>query len=189
MFYTKEELHAIGFKKFGENVHISNRCSIYNPQNITIGNNVRIDDFVVLSASTELIIGDYVHIACYSSIIGKGVVILEDFVGISGRVSIYSSSDDYTGLGMTNPLIPNEYKKVTYGDIIIKKHSIIGAGSVVLPNVTINEGASIGALSLVKKDCEEFSIYSGNPAIKIGKRLKRFLRYEEEFKRKNRNEK
>jgi acetyltransferase-like isoleucine patch superfamily enzyme len=183
MFYTREELNELGLKGFGNNVQISTRCSIYNPQNITIGNNVRIDDFVILSASTELIIGDYVHIACYSSIIGKGRVILEDFVGISGRVSIYSSSDDYTGLGMTNPIIPDEYKRVTYGDIIIKKHSIIGSSSVILPNVIINEGTSIGALSFVKKDCDEFSIYSGNPAIKIGKRLKRFLRYEEEFKK------
>ena len=82
---------------------------------------------------------------------------------------------------MTNPTIPDEFKRVTYGDIIIKKHSIVGSSSVILPNVTINTGASIGALSLVKKDCEEFSIYSGNPAIKIGKRHKKFLRYEEEF--------
>lgn len=185
MFYTREEVLNLGFKSVGENVFISNKSSIYNPQNISIGNNVRIDDFVILSPSTELTIGNYVHIACYTSIIGKGKITISDFCGLSGRVSIYSSSDDYTGLGMTNPMIPDKYKKVTNGDVYIGKHSIIGAGSVILPNVTIGDGVSVGALTLINKDCDEFSIYSGSPSIKIGKRVLKFLKYEEEFKKNN----
>lgn len=106
MFYTKEELKIIGFKSIGDNVLISKKTSIYQPQNIIIGSNVRIDDFVILSPASEMIIGNYVHIACYSSIIGKGKIIINNFVGISGKVSIYSSSDDYTGLAMTNPMVP-----------------------------------------------------------------------------------
>jgi acetyltransferase-like isoleucine patch superfamily enzyme len=181
MFYTKKRLNEMGFKSLGDNVLISEKCSIYSPQNITIGNNVRIDDFVILSPSSEMIIGDYVHIACYSSIIGKGKIVISDFVSISGRVSIYSSSDDYTGLAMTNPMVTEKFRKVNNGDVTLEKHVIIGAGSVILPNVRIGEGCAIGALTLISKDCEEFSIYSGNPANKIGKRLKRFLKYEKEF--------
>jgi acetyltransferase-like isoleucine patch superfamily enzyme len=181
MFYTKKELKKIGFKSVGKNVLISNKTSIYNPQNISIGNNVRIDDFVTISPSSELTIGNYVHIGVYSSIIGKGRIILEDFVGVSGRVSIYSSNDDYTGMGMTNPMIPDEFKRVTHGDVIIKKHSIIGSGSIILPNVVVGDGVSIGGLSLVSKNCEEYTIYSGNPLKVIGKRLKKFLKYEERF--------
>lgn len=181
MFYSKEELLDFGFRNIGDNVLISNKSSIYNAKNISIGSNVRIDDFVILSPSSELIIGDYVHIACYASIIGKGKITISDFVGVSGRVSIYSSSDDYTGLAMTNPMVPEQFKKVNNGDVTLEKHVIIGAGSVILPNVTIGEGCAIGALTLINKDCEEFSVYSGNPANKIGKRLKRFLKYEKEF--------
>ena len=48
-FYSKEELKEIGFKKYGENVLISRKTSIYNPEKIIIGNNVRIDDFCILS--------------------------------------------------------------------------------------------------------------------------------------------
>jgi len=178
MFYTKEELNKIGFKSVGENVLISDKTSIYNPQNISIGNNVRIDDFVILSIATELNIGDYVHIGCYSSIIGKGIINIEDFVGISGRVSIYSSNDDYTGMGMTNPMIPEKYRRVTNGDIRIMKHSIIGCGSIILPNVIIGMGCSIQSLSLINKNCEELSVYSGVPAIKIKNKIKKFLKYE-----------
>ncbi len=49
-FYTRKELERIGFKSIGENVLISDKTSIYSPQNISIGNNVRIDDYCVLSA-------------------------------------------------------------------------------------------------------------------------------------------
>lgn len=181
MFLSKEELQKIGFKSIGDNVLISDKCSIYSPQNIEIGNNVRIDDFVILSPSTSLKIGNYVHIACYTSIIGKGEIILEDFVGISGRVSIYSSSDDYTGISMTNSMIPNEFKKVTNGKVHIKKHSIVGTGSVILPNVIIGTGCSIYAQTLIKSNCEEFGVYSGNPSKLVGKRLKKFLDYEKKF--------
>jgi acetyltransferase-like isoleucine patch superfamily enzyme len=181
MFLSKNELQKIGFKSFGENVLISDKCSIYSPQNIEIGSNVRIDDFVILSPSTSLKIGNYVHIACYTSIIGVGEIILEDFVGISGRVSIYSSSDDYTGMSMTNPMIPNEFKKVVSGKIHIKKHSIVGTGSVVLPNVIIGMGCSIYAQTLIKSDCDDLCVYSGNPSKLIGKRLKKFLDYEKKF--------
>lgn len=185
MFYNRKELVKMGFKSLGEKVLISDKASIYNPQNITIGSNVRIDDFVILSSSSEMVIGDYVHIACYASIIGKGKIIIGDFVGVSGKVSIYSSSDDYTGLAMTNPMVPEKFKKVNDGDVVLGKHTIIGAGSVILPNVTIGDGCAVGALSLINRDCDKFSIYSGVPAIKIGKRQTKFLKYEEELRRNN----
>lgn len=181
MFLNKNQLVKIKFKSIGKNVFISNKCSIYSPHLIEIGDNVRIDDFSILSPGSSLKIGNYVHIGCYSSLIGKGEFILEDFVGISGRVSLYSSSDDYTGMSMTNATIPNEFKKVLSGKIHIKKHSIIGTGSILLPNITIEMGCSIYAQTLIQYDCEEFGVYSGNPSKLIGKRLKEFLKYEKRF--------
>ena len=181
MYLTKEQLESLGLKHFGENVLISDKVSIYSAHLIEIGNNVRIDDFAILSPGTLLKIGNYIHIGCYTSLIGKGEIILEDFVSISGRVSLYSSSDDYTGMSMTNPMIPTEFKKVTNGKIHIKKHTIIGTGSVVLPNVTIEMGCSIYAKTLIKSNCEELGVYSGNPAKLINKRLTKFLQYEKNF--------
>jgi galactoside O-acetyltransferase len=181
MYLTKEQLESLGLKHFGENVLISDKVSIYSAHLIEIGNNVRIDDFAILSPGTLLKIGNYIHIGCYTSLIGKGEIILEDFVSISGRVSLYSSSDDYTGMSMTNPMIPTEFKKVTNGKIHIKKHTIIGTGSVVLPNVTIEMGCSIYAKTLIKSNCEELGVYSGNPAKLINKRLTKFLQYEKKF--------
>ncbi|MNP36437.1 dTDP-4-amino-4,6-dideoxy-D-glucose acyltransferase [compost metagenome] len=113
--------------------------------------------------------------------IGAGKIILHDFSGISSKVSIYSSSDDYTGASMTNPTVPDEFTCVRSADVCIGRHVIIGAGSVVLPGVTLEEGVAIGALSLASKNCKAFGIYSGVPAIRIKERKKTLLELEEKF--------
>ena len=48
-FYTREELLKLGFKKIGNNVSLSRYAQIYGIKDIEIGNNVRIDDFCILS--------------------------------------------------------------------------------------------------------------------------------------------
>ena len=90
---VKDELKEIGFKYLGKNVLISNKTSIYNAKNITIGNNTRIDDFCILSAGEGGIeIGDYVHIACYSSLIGKGKIQMNDYSGPMAANSVLGGS-------------------------------------------------------------------------------------------------
>ena len=54
MFYTNIELQTLGFKAVGKNVFISNKASIYSPHLIEIGDNVRIDDFCILSGNINL---------------------------------------------------------------------------------------------------------------------------------------
>ncbi|TLJ02703.1 acyltransferase [Escherichia sp. E3659] len=184
MAYLDEvQLKKMGFKSVGYNVKISDKASFYGCSNISIGNNVRIDDFCVLSAGEGGIdIHDYIHIAVYSSIIGRGKVTISDYANISSRVSIYSSNDDYSGNYMSNPVVPAEYTNIHSGPVFIGKHVIIGCGSIVLPDVILHEGAAVGALSIVKDDCESFTINVGIPAQKISQRSKRLLELESVFK-------
>lgn len=177
---SREIIKKMGFLSIGQNVNISDRASFYNPANISIGNNVRIDDFCVLSAGTGgIFLGDYIHIAVYSSLMGAGKITLFDFSGLAARVSIYSSNDDYSGATMTNPTVPSRFTGVTHADVTLEKHVIIGAGSVVLPGVTLAEGVAVGALSLVNSDCEAFGIYAGTPARRIGNRQRELLKVEQ----------
>ena len=164
-FLSKKELNKLNFKHLGENVLISNKATIYGASRISIGDNVRIDDFCVISAGEGGIeLGNSIHIAVYCSIIGNGKVVMEDFSGLSSRVAVYTSNDDYSGAYLTNPMVPSEYTNVTSGDVILKKHVIVGAGSIILPNVTLEEGVAIGSLSLVNKSIPEYTIAVGNPA-------------------------
>lgn len=178
----RESLCQMGFASIGENVQISDRASFYGISRISLGSNVRIDDYCVLSAGEGgFEVGNFVHIAVFSSLIGKGKITLSDFCNVSSRVSIYSSNDDYSGATMTNPTVPEEFKGVTHSNVFLGRHVIVGCGSVVLPGVTIEEGAAIGALSLVHQSCEAFSIYAGNPLRCVGMRLKDLLMVEKEF--------
>ncbi len=46
----------------------------------------------------------------------------------------------------------------------LKKNCWIGAGSTILPGVTIGENAVVGAASVVTKDVPNNAIVAGNPA-------------------------
>ncbi|MFT2791568.1 acyltransferase [Serratia sp. T13T92] len=176
------DLKKVGFKSFGNNVLISDKASFHNTSNITIGSNVRIDDFCVISAGSDgVIIGDFVHIAVYSSIIGKGAITIKDYCNISSRVSIYSSSDDYSGEFMTNPMIPADLTNVHHQEVTLEKHCIVGSGSVILPGAKLDVGVAIGALSLIKGTCNQFTIYAGVPAKIIGLRKMNILELEKKI--------
>jgi len=180
-FYSTDELKELGLASFGENVLISRKASIYGASKINIGNNVRIDDFCILSGKIN--IGNYIHIAAYTALYGgqKGIVV-DDFVNISSKISIYSISDDYSGETMTNPMIPDKYKNVHSQKVVIERHVIIGSGCVVLPGVVLKEGSSFGAMSLINRSSEPWSINAGIPCKKIKKRSKKLLDLEKEFK-------
>lgn len=179
---SREAIEAMGFASIGQNAQISDRASFYGVSKISVGNSVRIDDFCVLAAGEGGIsIGDYVHIAVGSSLIGAGAITMSDFSGISSRVSIYSSSDDYSGATMTNPTVPTQYTGVIHADVFLGRHVIVGSGSVILPGVTLEDGVAIGALSLVNKDCLAFNIYMGNPVRRISERKRDLLILEQQF--------
>lgn len=177
---SEEELMRIGFKSIGTNVSISKKASFYSPEKISIGDNVRIDDFCVLSGN--ICIKNYVHIAVFSALFGgeKGIKI-NDFCNISSRVSIYALSDDYSGESMTSPLIPDIYKNVFQKEVTLEKHVIIGANSVVLPGAYLAEGSSFGAFSLINSEIEEWSINVGIPCKKIKNRSRNVLEIEKKF--------
>lgn len=179
----REVIESMGFASLGENVQISDRASFYGNSRIRIGNNVRIDDYCVLSAGIGGIdIGSHIHIAVYTSLIGAGKISLADFCNLSSRVSIYSSNDDYSGTTLTNPTVPSEFTGVTHADVLLGKHVIVGCGSVILPGVVLEEGVAIGALSLITKRCTAFGIYAGNPAHRVKERKRDLLDLEQKLR-------
>jgi acetyltransferase-like isoleucine patch superfamily enzyme len=179
-FYSHKQLEQFGFKFLGENVLISDKASIYNYGSIEIGNNSRIDDFCVISGKVS--IGKNVHIAVFCNVAGgeEGIV-LEDFSGLAYGCQVFTQSDDYSGKTLTNPTIPDRFKKETKASIHIGRHSIVGASSVILPGVVLAEGTSIGAMTMVTKSTEPWSIYFGIPAKKIKNRQRDLLKLEKEY--------
>lgn len=183
-FLGARELADLGLGAYGDGVRISPKASLHNAKNIRIGSHVRIDDFCVLSAGDGGIeIGNFIHMGVFSSLIGAGKITLRDFCNLSARTSIYSSNDDYSGVHMTSPTVPPEFTGVTHAAVTVGRHVIIGAGSVLLPGVTVEDGVAVGALSLIKQNCEAFGIYAGSPARRIGNRKRDLLKLERQFLR------
>jgi len=141
---------------------------IIGVDNIRFGKNIIIDDFVLIYAKEEIIIGDFVHIASFTSISGGGGLVMGDFSGIASGCRIITGTEDFKGKGFGNPTIDNSFRNVKTGAIGIGKFSIVGANSVILPNVVIGEGAMVGANSVVTRSLEPWGIYVGNK--KIGER-------------------
>jgi len=85
------------------------------------------------------------------------LVIIEDDVTLTAKcvVIAHDLSPKY-----------NEGKEII-GQVLIKKGAFIGMNSVVLPGVTIGEGAVVAAGSVVTRDVEDFTVYGGVPAKKI----------------------
>jgi len=178
-FMNPADLNALGFSEVGENVSIDSTALFYNPSQISIGSNVRIDAYSVISAgSGGISIGDHVHIGAYVLLVGAARIELHSYSGLSGRVSIYSSNDDYKGDALTGPTVPDEFRKVTRAPVTIGRHVVVGAGSVILPGVTIAEGACVGALSLIRRDVPSFKIVAGHLARIVGERKRDFLELE-----------
>jgi len=141
-----------------DNVKIFDGAKIIGKENIDFGEYVIIDDFVFIYAKERSKIGNHVHIASFTSIVGGGAFILEDFTGIGSGCRLLTASDDFRDGGFGNPSIDNSFRNLVTEKIVIEKFSVIGANCVILPGVTIGEGASIGAGSIVTRDVKPWVV-------------------------------
>lgn len=179
-FLTQDQLASIGFQSLGKNVRISDKASIYEADNIEIGDNSRIDDFCVISGKVTM--GRNVHIAVFCNVAGgnEGVT-FEDFSGLAYGCHVFSQSDDYTGATLTNPTVPGRYKRETRKAVRIGRHCIVGTNSLILPGVILGEGCAVGAMSMVTKSTEPWSVYFGIPAKKLKNRKQNLLKLERDY--------
>jgi galactoside O-acetyltransferase len=151
-------------KHLGRNCIVGKTVRIRYPELVSIGDNCIIDDFTYIS--TALSLESRVHIAAGCQLIGgrECRISFGSFSTLAPNVVLAAGSDDYLA-GIATPLVPAEFKGgVEHGEIEIGRHCIVGAGSVVLPKVKLADGASVGALSLVKKDLKAWTLYAGIPA-------------------------
>jgi UDP-2-acetamido-3-amino-2,3-dideoxy-glucuronate N-acetyltransferase len=145
-----------------------------------IGKNTKIWHFTQIRENAK--IGD-------NCIIGKNVYIdsgvkIRNNVKIQNNSSIYHGSEIEDGVFigphvcLTNDKLPRAItedgklkteKDWKVGKILVKKGASIGAGSIILPDVTIGEFAMVGAGSVVTKDVPDYGLVYGNPAKPQGK--------------------
>jgi galactoside O-acetyltransferase len=183
--YTIEELLAMGvqLKSSTKNIKISKFVNIYNPQNLILHENIRIDDFTIISCKGIIEIFNYVHISAQCFISSSTKISIGNYSAISVGTKIFGGCDDFTGNYLANPTITSKYTNVKIGDILIGENVIVGSNSVIMPDINIHDGAAIGANSFINKSCDSWKIYAGTPIKFIRNREKKCLELLEEFKK------
>lgn len=178
-YFSSDHLRAFPFKRVGERVRVARNCTIVGLENITLDDDVRID------ANTSLIVqrgyltvGRHVHIGIGCVLGARGGIELGDYSSLSHGVRILSALDDYSGRWMTNSTLPEAVLGVHEAPVVVGRHVPVGTGSLIVGGVTIDEGAAVGALSLVDRPLQAWRVYGGNPLQELGERRRDILERE-----------
>lgn len=158
------------FASVGKGVQVFYWALILKPDVIELGDYVRIDDYTRLEGGQGLRIGRYVHICSFAGIYGGGEAQLGDYCGITQGARLITGTEQLDAV-MT-AAAPRELRNPLRGKIIIEPHGFIGANAVVMPNITIGEGAVVGAGAVVTNDVLPWTIVAGVPARPVGYRRK-----------------
>lgn len=126
-----------------EGAHIGDNCilgkGVYVDFNVSIGNNVKIQNGCSVFHGTTLEDGVF---------LGPGVILTNDknprAINTDGSLK---KDDDWVA-----------------GKTLIKKGASLGAGSIVLPGVTVGEYAMAGAGAVITKDVPAYALVIGSPA-------------------------
>lgn len=169
-YLSRADLLGLGFAALGDDVRIHPTCVLVGCGRMSLGSHVRIDPFCIVTIGTRLVVGDRVHISGRVTLAGAGPIEIGDYANISHGAALLSSSDDFTAAALAGPLVPEEFRRVDTSEVVLGRHAIVGAGSVLLPGAVVGEGATIGALSVVKHAVEPWTVNAGIPARRIGHR-------------------
>lgn len=101
----------------------------------------------------EVMIGKNVIIMPNCLMMSAGTISIEDDVRIAANCQLISNNHD-----------PYERDIITCLPVLIKKGAWVGAGSTILPGVTVGRYAIIGANSTVTKDIPDYAVAVGSPA-------------------------
>ena len=158
-------------KYYGKNVKIWSLAKIINPEFAVLGDECRILDYAFIDAKESFVLGNY-SIVCWHCVIeGHSHITIGNRCFIGPGSKLLGSTYEFNGY-YTNEHLPEETHATKYGDIVILDDAYLGANCVVMPGVTIGEGAVVGSNAFVNKDLEPWGIYVGTPARKVGTREK-----------------
>jgi len=169
---SRDELQELGFAALGSDVRIDRRAALFGTEFMSIGSNVRIDCFAVITAGPSAVeIGAYTHISASTYLSGaQGGIRIGHATGVAPFVAIYSAVEDYSAGRLNSPMVPNDLRGTAVGRVDIGPHAAIGSSSVILSGLSIGFGGAVGSLSLVNRSVRPFEVVHGNPIRRVGRR-------------------
>ena len=111
---------------------------------------------VFLLSPWQIHVGDNVNIQMDCFLDGRGTITIGNNVDLTPGVRILTEQHDIDSLGYDTVKKP----------VIIHDNVVVGSWALILPGVTIGEGAVVAAGSVVTKSVEPYTMVAGNPAVK-----------------------
>lgn len=140
-----------------------------------VGKNLYMERAIMLKGAEDLKIGDNVAIGAFTLINAAGGLIIEDNVNISTGCRVVCVNHSVPPVGEDARFAP-----CWSAPIHLKKGCWLATNAIILPGVTVGEGAVVVAGSLVTKDVPDWAYVAGNPA--------RFMMFREGYKPKPRSD-
>ncbi len=147
-----QALRALG-AEIGENVFIGAGFDVRNPANLTIGYNTKLPGKVWIDLPVATRVS-----------IGHDVAVANDLTILTAEHEVNSADFAETGAA------------TSIGDYAWLPTKII-----ILPGAHVGEGAVVGAGSVVTRPVEPYTIVAGNPARKVGDRVRQPYLYAPRF--------
>jgi acetyltransferase-like isoleucine patch superfamily enzyme len=183
-YFTRKKTFPLLLKKAGSGTLFGRSLTVRNPGRISLGQNVTLDDGIVLDAkgnSSEGItlgsniwigrnsiltsfngnirMGDYVSMGPFCNLSSHSFIDIGSHVSISPYCSFFAASKD-----MSDPRIPMLQRRRTSKGIRVGSNVWIGTGVVVLDDVEIGSDVVIGAGAVVNKSIPSGTVAVGIPA-------------------------
>ncbi len=155
------------FARLGSNVIFEPGVLVFHPETIEIGDNVYVGHNVMLKGyyDSRFTIGDDTWIGQGCFLHSAGGIRIGRAVGIGPMVKILTSThrDD----DRDRPVL---FGDLTFAPVVVNDGCDLGIGTILLPGVTIGEGAIVGAGSVVTREIPPYEVWAGTPARRLRRR-------------------
>jgi galactoside O-acetyltransferase len=134
------------------------------PEKIYVGEGSRVDSFAKLEGGEGLTIGRYVHIASFAHLnLGGGRLEIGDYAAVASGARIVSGTNSADAPSMS-ACVPEHLQRRRTMVTRISDFACVLLNAVVLPGITLGEGAVLAACSVATCDIPAWEIWAGNPA-------------------------
>ncbi len=144
-----------------ESVVLEPGVLIFHPENVLLDEDVYVGHYAILKGyfRNQLVVGAGSWIGQAAFLHAAGGITVGKRVGIAPQASILTSV--HKDPGRDRPIMDGEIEARA---VVLEDGCDIGVGAVILPGITIGNGAQVGAGAVVTHDVPPFAVVAGNPA-------------------------
>ncbi len=122
-----------------------------------VGAGSRIDAYTVITVGLRGVrIGQNTHVGTGCRLMGAGGgIVVGPCCSLSPGVSVFTASDRPAEDDLVGPCVPDKFRNVVYGDVVISAGAALFTNVIVLPGVTVGFGSVVEAEAIIVRDVPE----------------------------------